>query len=56
MSHTAADVSVVECGTDGLGCLVGRVDHAGDVGHGDKTASAPVLEGEILDVTVPGTL
>ena len=56
MAHAAADMAVVECGADCLGCLVGRVDHAGDVGHGDEATSVPVLEGKVLDVTMAGML
>ena len=54
MTHALADMSVVECQTNGLGGLISGVDDTRYIGHFHNATCTPVLEGKILNVIVTG--
>lgn len=56
MPHDAAGMPFVQHPAKWLGQVIGRVDDAMNELHDDCTGFLPVLNGEVLDVDVAGTL
>ena len=55
MTHQTAYVTVVQCGTEGLGQRIRGVYNAGDMAEDNVTLRFPFLHGKVLDVNMTQT-